>query len=53
MDQYFLLALIIIGFWVVGFIIYLVLSNRQRDIETEIIQIDGMLEAEESGSVSE
>ena len=42
-----------LGFWVVGFIIYLVFSNRQRDIEAEIIHIDGMLEAEESGNVSE
>lgn len=53
MDQYFLLALIIISFWVVGFIIYLVLSNRQRDIETEIKHIDTLLETDESGSVAE
>ncbi|MFL7840454.1 MAG: hypothetical protein ACK2T4_06220 [Candidatus Promineifilaceae bacterium] len=48
MEQYLLLALIIIGFWVVGFIIYLILSNRQRDIESEINQIDAMLEADNS-----
>jgi hypothetical protein len=49
MEQYILLALIIIGFWVLGFAIYLVLSNRQRDIESEIDQIDAMLEADKSG----
>jgi hypothetical protein len=53
LEQYLLFALIIIGFWVVGFIIYLVLSNRQRDIEAEINHIDEMLEADSSGSVME
>lgn len=45
MEQYFILALIIISFWVVGFIFYLVLSNRQRDIEAEIDHIDELLDS--------
>jgi Ni,Fe-hydrogenase I cytochrome b subunit len=53
LEQYFLLALIIIGFWVVGFILYLVSSNRQRDIQAEINHIDEMLEADEAGRVGE
>ena len=53
MEQYFLIAIIIIGFWVVGFIFYLVLSNRQRDIQAEINHIDEMLEADEAGSGAE
>ena len=53
MEQYLLLALIIIGFWVVGFIIYLVLSNRQRDIEAEIRHINTMLDTNDSSIVAE
>jgi len=49
MEQYLLVSLIIIGFWVVGIAIYLFLSNRQRDIETEINEIDAMLDADSSG----
>lgn len=52
MENYLILALVIIGFWVAGFVVYLVLSNRQRDIETEIDQVNKMLEANESADVA-
>jgi hypothetical protein len=53
MDQYLIIALIVIGFWLLGFIVYLILSNKQRDIELEINQIDLLLEVDNSSSRSE
>jgi uncharacterized membrane protein SpoIIM required for sporulation len=53
LEGYLLLSLVIIGFWVVGFIVYLVSSNRQRDIAGEINHVNAMLDASESGNEPE
>ena len=53
LEPYLLLSLVIIGFWVVGFIVYLVSSNRQRDIAGEINHVNAMLDASESGNEPE
>jgi len=48
MDQYLLIALVIILFWLVGFGVYMVVSNRQRKFEgdlnhlTEFLEDDGV-----------
>jgi hypothetical protein len=44
LERYLLIALIIIGFFLIGFFIYLVISNRQLDIEEEIERVDTMLD---------
>jgi hypothetical protein len=46
-----MIALVIIAFFLVGFIVYLVLSNRQLDIESEIERVDRLLESAESGEI--
>lgn len=43
MDRYLLFALIVIAFWLVSFIVYMVISSRQRDIEGEIMQVNRLL----------
>lgn len=43
MDRYLLFALIVIAIWLLSFIVYLVISNRQRDIEGEIMQVERLL----------
>ncbi len=44
LDSYVLFALVVIAFWLVSFLIYIVISNRQRDIEGEILQVNRMLD---------
>ena len=51
MESYLLIALVIIAFFLVGLIVYLVLSNRQLDIENEIKRVDKLLESAESAEV--
>lgn len=53
MERYLLISLVIIGFWLIGFAIYLFTSNRQRDLESEIDQVDAMLNNAELESTSE
>ena len=43
LEQYLLIALIIIFFLLVSFIAYLVISNRQRSLESELMDISEML----------
>lgn len=43
LEQTFLIALLIIAFWLIGFVAYLVVSNRQRDLESELNEISDML----------
>jgi len=43
LEQYILIALIIIVFWLIGFVAYLLTSNRQRDLEGELNEISDML----------
>lgn len=53
MENYTLIALLIIGSWLIGFIVYMVISNRQVDIEGEIDQVNTMLDAGEAGRAAE
>ena len=46
MDSYVLIALIVIAVWLVSFVVYMVVSNRQLDIESEIQQVDNLLDDE-------
>lgn len=46
MDLYLLFALVVIALWIGSFAVYLVLSNRQRDIEGEILQVEHLLHDE-------
>ena len=43
MDQYLLIALVIILFWLVGFGIYMIVSNRQRGLEGELTHLSDQL----------
>ncbi len=52
MENYLLIALVIIAFFLVGFIVYLLLSNRQLDIENEIEHVNRLLESAESGEIN-
>ena len=36
MDQYLLIAVVIILFWLVGFGVYMIVSNRQRGLEGDL-----------------
>lgn len=49
-ENYLLIAVVIIVLWLVGFGAYLVSSRRQRDIETEIIKLDDMLNNDKHAS---
>lgn len=42
-EQYLLIAIVIIALWLIGFIAYLIISNRQRDLESDIKEISDML----------
>ena len=44
MENYLLIALVTIVFWLVGFAVYLVVSNRQRNLEGELNHLSSMLE---------
>lgn len=44
MDLYLLFALILIAIWLVTFLVYIAVSNRQRDIEGEIVAVERLLE---------
>ena len=43
LEQYVLIALIIIIFWLVGFVAYLRISDRQRDLEAELNDVSELL----------
>ena len=43
MDQYLLIAVVIILFWLIGFGVYMVVSNRQRGLEGELSQLSDFL----------
>ncbi len=53
MENYTLISLLIIAPWVVGFIVYMILSNRQVDIESEINEVNTMLDSGEAGNAAE
>jgi len=44
MDQYLLIAVAIILFWLVGFGIYMVVSSRQRGLEGDLNHLSEVLE---------
>ena len=44
MDPYLLIAGAVILLWLIGFGIYLVISNRQRGLEGELNHLNDMLE---------
>ena len=46
LDLYVLFAIALIAIWLVSFLAYVVISNRQRDIEDEILEVDQLLEEE-------
>ena len=52
LENYLLVALVVIGLWIAGFVMYLFTSNRQVDLEAEIAQIDAALDAEEADTES-
>lgn len=47
MDSYLLFALVVIAVWLVTFLAYIAISNRQRDIEGEILAVERLLEHDE------
>lgn len=44
MDQYLIIALIVIIFWLVGFGAYLVISNRQQEVAGDLNEISEILQ---------
>ena len=46
MERYLLIAIVVIAVWLVSFLVYLVISSRQLDIESEIDQVDRLLNHE-------
>lgn len=44
MDQYLIIALVVIILWLVGFGAYLLISNRQRNVEDELDDLDELLQ---------
>lgn len=44
LDRYLLIAIIVIAVWLVSFLVYLVISSRQLDIESEIERVDELLD---------
>ncbi len=43
MDQYLLIAIVIVLFWLVGFGVYMIVANRQRGLEGELTQLSEVL----------
>jgi hypothetical protein len=43
MDQYLLIAVVIIIFWLIGFGAYMVVSNRQRNLERDLNDLSELL----------
>jgi len=43
MDQYLLIAVVIILFWLVGFGVYMIVSNRQRGLEGDLNRLSEQL----------
>ncbi len=43
LEQYVLIAIVIIIFWLIGFVAYLRISNRQRDLEGELNEVSELL----------
>jgi hypothetical protein len=43
MENYLLIALVIIIFWLVGFGVYLVVSRRQRNLEGDLNHLSDLL----------
>jgi hypothetical protein len=43
MDQYLLIAMVVIIFWLIGFGVYMVVSNRQRDLEGDLNDLSELL----------
>jgi hypothetical protein len=44
MDQYLLIAVVIIVFWLVGYGVYMVISKRQRNLEGDLNQLSELLQ---------
>lgn len=44
MDQYLLIAIVVVLFWLVGFGVYMIVSNRQRGLEGELSQLSEVLD---------
>jgi len=44
LEQYLLIALVIIVFWIVGYGLYLISSNRQRDLEGDLNHLSDLLD---------
>ncbi len=44
MDQYLLIAMVVILFWLVIFAVYMVVSNRQRGLEGDLKQLSEVLD---------
>lgn len=44
MENFLLIASVIIVFWMVGFGVYMVVSNRQRNLEGDLNHLSKMLE---------
>ena len=44
MDQYALIAVVIALFWLVGFGMYMIVSNRQRGLEGDLTHLSEQLE---------
>ena len=43
LEQFVVIALVIIIFWLVGYVIYLRISDRQRDLEDELNEVSDLL----------
>ena len=43
MDQYLLIAVLITIFWLIGFGAYMIVSNRQRDLEGDLNDLSDLL----------
>jgi len=44
MNQYLLIAVVIILFWLIGFGVYLLVSNRQKNLEGDLNNLSDLLE---------
>lgn len=53
MENYLLVALIVLIFWLVGIVAYLFVSSRQLDIEHEINDLNATLDTSETAVKSE
>lgn len=43
MESFLLVALVIIVFWLIGFGVYMIVSNRQRNLEGDLDHLTEML----------